>query len=314
VKGRRRPGRALGLPRARDRRPEAVEDHLLEAGRLLAAGRAEDALRAAGEAVYRDPNRPEGFQLLGEAHLQELDFEAAIEAFEAARRKARSRGGEPGPWECLATGGLARAHLLAGRLEEAVPPLRELLVEDEEDEFRARPLLAEVHLRLGEPARAEEVLAGGGEPAPDTDLVGALVAWDLGEEDRAARLARRAFLGNLFLAGCLVEGEPPRLGIEPADPLAGEEFARDLAFRLESFLESRPERARDLAVLASLPIVAREQAAAVEAAVALKVSESGPARERAAALLCDLRCEARLAASAAAVLAGFSEARRGCGH
>lgn len=134
------------LPDPKDR--IELFNQLTSARVAIAAGETERARTSLRDLLDRDPEVITAYLMLGEALLQERQFDQAVGAFrEALQRNRRSP---------QARYGLAVAHIGLGELEEAARELDECLALDPRDE-RAAGELAEVRLQQGRPAEAERL-------------------------------------------------------------------------------------------------------------------------------------------------------------
>ena len=79
-------------------RADRADQLLLDAWKKMQEGDYVPALESAGEAVYFDPHRADGYLMLGDVHLRKGNLSEAREAFEGARskagRQARDGGGD----------------------------------------------------------------------------------------------------------------------------------------------------------------------------------------------------------------------------
>ncbi len=277
------------------------------ASELLATGDVARALERAGEAVYLDPERPEGFVLLGDIHLAGLDPEEALTAFEVGHEKALRLRDEGQVLAALALSGQAKAHFMCGRLEAATLPLERLLADHPEDGGGAVSILAQAYLESGRSADCRRVLAA----HPDRldsglHLIEALVELRDGRHETACLAARRAYLANLHLLGALMEEETPDFGLTVGDDRGSRDAATDLAERLGEYFEACPSGLDDLESIADNEVVEAELLLALEAARALNRERDVRLRAEWIERLSDLRAEPRLLLSNGPVVAGLS--------
>ncbi len=258
------------------------------------------AMEAAGRAVYMDPQRPDGYLVLGDLNLGLGDLEEARAAFHSARSKAgrvaRDGGGEELLTEALT--GLARCDLLAGAHEQALGSLRRVLESDPEDRGGVRQLVAEVELQLGRPAACLDSLTDLSAAQADGWLVSSLANFELGRLEHGAGLAHGALLRNPYLPACLVGEDPPDLGIvhgaEGSDPT----FAADVAERLAPWLEEHHDVLDAFCRAATTPLVMEEVSDLVEAARGLNREEDAAIRASLIARVTELRDPERIMAQA----------------
>lgn len=306
------PPRPLDARRGDD---EEIEYRLLNAARLLEAEAFDAAKAEAGEAVYRDPHRAEGFLLLGDIHLGALEPEEAADAYRQARRKARRQalGGDAEAARAVeleAFAGEARCHLLLGNLEQAAGVLKALLDVDRSDPLGAAPGLAEVLLRLGRPDGAVAALASASELPPEAHVVAALAHLDLGDTFEAVVQVRRALLGNFYLLAHLLGEEPPEFGIRHGVEEATPEHAADAGERLRDHLESRPDRLEEITAVAATPSVQAEVSALLDLALRLNAESGEAERTGLQRRIDDLRSADRIRASNPQVLEELGAADR----
>ena len=144
-------GRAAALltdDSGRERDPSLQYTYGVALVRSDRAGEAEAVFRR----MLRDHgNRPELLVILGQAHAQQGDFDAAVRSLEQARTL------DPAVADASATLGLI--HLKRGRLDEAEAALREELRANPRH-LQARHLLATVLDLNGRPGDAEKLLRG----------------------------------------------------------------------------------------------------------------------------------------------------------
>lgn len=264
-----------------------------------------DALESAGEAVYLDPRRPDGYLLLGDIHLREGNLAEAREAFEGARSKAgrvaRDGGGDEAVVEAL--GGLARCDLMAGAFEQAIGSLRRVLDADAADPLGVRQMLAEVQLLLGRPEACLDELPDRVTAPADAWLVACFANLELGRQEDAVAAAHGALLRNPYLPACLVGEEPPDLGIVHGTDEGGPEFASDAVDRLAPYVEQRPNRLDTFSEIATTPTVMAEVSELVDLARGLNQQEDSAVRESLVLRIADLRDPVRIRAVAGQVVA-----------
>ena len=303
----RRGGRSdASGPRSRESRASKADqavEKLLLASRLLESGEDVPALEAAGEAVWLDPRRPDGYLLIGEIHLLHGRAADAHEAFVQAVKKPRGGDGDPSLENSLrAHVGLARCDLMTGAWEQAVGALRKVLRLDETDPFGVSQALAEVHLLLGRPDACLEALVSGEAALPDAHLVAAFAHLERRDAGPAVFRARCALLGNVYLLACLIGEEPPDHGIAHGTESAGPLFAQDVGDRLRPYLDSRPDRLGAFTDIAMAPTVMGEVESLIELARGLNREADPDARRRLQLRLADLRNVDRIHAGTSTVL------------
>lgn len=285
-------------------RADRADELLLDAWKKMQEGDYVPALESAGEAVYFDPHRADGYLMLGDVHLRKGNLSEAREAFEGARSKAgrhaRDGGGDEAVIEAL--GGLARCDLTAGAWEQAIGSLRRVLEADAADPLGVRQMLAEVQLVLGRPDASLEVLPDRASAPADAWLVACFASLELGRREDAAASAHGALLRNPYLSACLVGEDPPDLGIVHGTEEGGAEFAADAADRLAPYLEQRPDRLDTFSEIATTPTVMREVSQFVELARNLNREDDDVARESLVLRIEQLRDPARIRGEAAQVL------------
>lgn len=276
------------------------------AAELLAQGDAARAAERAGEAVYLDPSRPEGFLLLGDIHLAELDTEEALTAYERGHEKAVGLGEEGQGLAALGLAGMAKALLLQGRIEAAAEVLERLLAEHPDEGSAAVSLLAHCRIELNRADAALLLLQRYPDPSDaGLHLAAALAYLRVGSGELACLAARRAFLANLHLLGALMEEETPDLGLLVGDERGSRETAGDLAERWGDYFGQDPKALDDLERIADNPVVEAELLAALEAARALNRERDPALRATLIERIRDLRSEARLLISNEAAAASL---------
>lgn len=304
-----RGGRASGK-RAGSRRGAArsAEELLDLAVRAVEGGSYRRALELAGEAVRLDPACPEGYLIIGDAHLFEGETGEAEVAYGKALEK--SRRGEfrsdletDGELPALrAAAGLSRCALVRGDYAGAKEVLVSQIELDPADPLGAALLLAEVHLVLGEFQDAANVLAARPLDMPDQHLALGFARYHCGERGPATESFRMAMLQNPYLVAALLGEDPPDYGIVHGTEQGGPGFARDVATRLAPYLDGSEDALEFLADVATSEIVIGEIRALLDAARALNSVRDPRERERLAMRIGHLRNPARIAAGTADVL------------
>ena len=281
---------------SRRSRGDRADELLLDAWKKMQQGDYVSALEAAGEAVYLDPRRSDGYLLLGDVHLREGNLGEAREAFEGARSKAglsaRDGGGDEAIVEAL--GGLARCDLMAGAWEQAIGSLRRVLDADASDPLGVRQMIAEVQLLIGRPEASLEALPDRATASADALLVGCFASLEVGRVEDAVAYAHGALLRNPYLPACLVGEDPPDLEIVHGTEEGSADFAADIAARLSPYLEQRPERIDTFSEIATTPTVMREVSELVELAKSLNREDDPEARNSLALRIGHLRDPSRL--------------------
>lgn len=284
--------------------PEAgeVEEMLLEARGIAAAGDLKAALAAAGEAVRRDTERPEGYVVLGDLNLEFGDLLEADRCYAAAAEKARVFGRDAAEIATAAAIGKARVRRIEGDFVAANAAYRAVLAADPTDGAGVGAEAAEAAIASGDAVFAAGLLAPLDAAAPDEHFIAHVVLGRIEREAEAVVRGRLALFGNLYLLAALIEDEPPELGLVHGFEEATPEYAADAAERLRPWLEDDPDAADGLAALASTPTVSAEVGRFVEIAKTLQ-REGDPARRQALlAELSALRDESRLIATTGRVL------------
>ena len=337
-----RGGRGRGVNSNRDahHKLEVAADRLQMAALHLAEGRTIEALEAAGEAVYLDPNQVGGYVLIGDTHLQSGDLVDAREAYETALSKIERRMRDPRKEELLhftmleAQFGIARCALLADSRDESIVALNDLIRLDSSDPLGARQLLAEAHLAGGDPRSAltallpiplgehsrSEVVAQALAPLaevplslnslptvtlplpPDGHLVAAFAHQANGSGVPASLHARLALMGNLYFMAAILDEPPPDYQLAHGFEEATPEYAMDAALRLKSFLDGHQESLDFLVNLATTPTVMKEVQGFIDAAHTLNTTDDPTVRESSLAEIQSLRDPARLLATTIAVV------------
>jgi len=293
-----------GRPRSRASREERATEKLALAHELLADGADVPALEAAGEAVWFDPRRPDGWLVLGEIHLRHDRVREARGSFDRARRGAARRDGDGEESAAMleALAGLARCDLLSGSLEQSVGSLRKVLEVDPSDPLGLRQLLAEVQLMLGQADACLSTLEKLTTPLPDGHVVAGFAHLERSDLAAATFRFRSALLGNPYLPACLVGEDPPDHGIVHGADEAGPAFARDLADRIAPWIASRPDRLDTFSRIATTPTVQEEVGELIELARALNHEADPEIRQRLATRLGDLRHPGRIHAGVDTVI------------
>ncbi|NRA94920.1 MAG: tetratricopeptide repeat protein [Planctomycetes bacterium] len=283
---------------------DRADELLLDAWKKMQDGDYVPALESAGEAVYLDPRRPDGYLLLGDVHLREGNLSEAREAFEGARSKAGRRARDGGGDETVieALGGLARCDLMAGAWEQAIGSLRRVLQADETDPLGVRQMLAEVQLLLGLPDACLEALPDRASAPADAWLVACFASLELGRGRDAVAFAHGALLRNPYLLACLIGEAPPDFGIVHGAEEGGAGFASDVVDRLSPYLEQRPDRLNTFSEIATTPTVMREVSQFVDLARSLNQEDDDVARESLVLRIAHLRDPGRIRGEAAQVL------------
>jgi hypothetical protein len=207
-----------------------------------------------------------------------------------------------------ALGGVARCDLLIGALEQAAGSLGALLDLDQDDRG-TRQLLGEVQLLLGRPAATLDTLA----PSiglPDADIVRGLALLELRRPAEASEAIRRSLLGNFYLPAYLVGSEPADHGVLHGTEEAEPGFAEDLADRIRTFLDDRPNLLDTFARIATTPTIMHEVSCMIGLAQALNREQDPALRSRLIARVGDLRNPIRIRAGTDSVLAELEAEER----
>ncbi len=276
---------------------------LLEARAIAAAGDLKAALAAAGEAVRRDTERPEGYVVLGDLNLEFGDLLEADRCYAAGAEKCKPLGRDAAEIATAAAIGKARVRRIEGDFSAANAAYRAVLAADPADGAGVGAEAAEAAIASGDAVFAAGLIAPLDAAAPDEHFIAQVALRRTDREAEAMVRGRLALFGNLYLLAALIEDEPPELGLVHGFEEATPEYAADAAERLRSWLEDDSDAADGLAVLASTPTVAAEVGRFVEIARSLQ-SEADPSRRQVLLTeLASLRDEGRLIATTGQVLA-----------
>lgn len=199
------------------------------------------------------------------AHVMEIrgDHSGAEDAWTRALSKARAlhdrdSDDQTEQWIVHALDGLGRLQRMRGALEQAVGTHREQLAIDPSDPLEVRGSLSELELLLGDANAALATSEAVEEPSAGDFLVRALAFLEAGNPRGAVIPARRALLHNPLLVAALIGEEMPEIDLHEGDEEDPAEEARELAERLQAWLEVRPERLDAITTIATAPAVMQD--------------------------------------------------------
>lgn len=277
------------------------ESLVLSAEMHLESGELDLALEAAGFVVAAEPERPEGYSLLGDVHLERCELDEAAFAYEKAVAKSE-RAGKASASALFNLSRLAETEILRGDLDRAILALERFLAHDPIDDDGVRNVLAELMLRRGRYPEVLRLQSKRDDLPPDACLVLAFAYLETGDVAEAVVSTRSVFLSNLFILAALLTEDPPEFDFTQHGETTTQAFAMELIERLADYLRSHSSRVDAIAAIAQSDLVQYEVAALITCAKALNKERAAPLRQRLLTRIRCLRDPARLRATSAEVL------------